>query len=68
MRDSQGRLILNEYKKIDDYIIGRRKKIWLIKDDKKYLFKTGGTNCEIYAELICCELARQCGFPCVFYD
>lgn len=68
MRDSQGRLILNEYKKIDDYIIGRKKKIWLIKDDKKYLFKTGGTNYEIYAELICCELARQCGFPCAFYD
>ena len=68
LRDDKGRLLLDEYQKLDDYIIGRKKKIWLLNDKKKYLFKTGGSNYEIYAELISCELARQCGFPSAFYD
>ena len=68
LRDNIGRLLLDECQKLDDYIIGRKKKIWLLDDKKKYLFKTGGSNYEIYAELISCELARQCGFPSAFYD
>lgn len=68
MRDDKGRIILNDYKRVNDYIAGRKKKIWLSKDGKKYLFKTGGSNYEIYAELIACELAKQCGFSTAFYD
>ena len=68
VRDDKGRLILDGYKKIDDYIIGRKKKVWLLIDGCKYLFKTGGTNFEIYAELISCEFAKQCGFDSAFYD
>ena len=67
-RDKEGRLIVDDYEKLDDYIIGRKKKIWLSKDGKKYLFKGGSTNYEIYAELISYELAKQCGFKCAFYD
>lgn len=68
LRDDKGRIVLDDYEKLDDYINGRKKKIWLLKDGKKYLFKTGGTNYEIYAELISCELAKQCGFKSAFYD
>lgn len=67
-RDAQGRIILDEYKKIDDHIIGRKEKIWLEKDDKKYLFKTGASNYEIYAEMIASEMAKQCGFRTAEYD
>lgn len=67
-RDKEGRLIVDDYEKLDDYIIGRKKKIWLSKDGKKFLFKGGGTNYEIYAELISYELAKQCGFQSAFYD
>ena len=68
MRDDKGRLILDGYPKLDDYIIGRKKKIWLSHDGHKYLFKGGSSNYEIYAELIACELAKQCGFSTAFYD
>ena len=67
-RDKEGRLIIDDYEKLNDYIIGRKKKIWLSKDGKKYLFKGGSTNYEIYAELLSYELAKQCGFKCAFYD
>lgn len=69
LRDKEGRLILDNYQKLNDYITGRKKKVWLSNETgKKFLFKTGGTNYEIYAELISCELARQCGFLSAFYD
>ena len=68
MRDKEGRLLLDNCSKINDYISGRKKKTWLIMNGKKFLFKSGGSNYEVYAELISCELAKQCGFSTAFYD
>ena len=67
-RDTIGRIILDNYKTIDNYTIGRKEKTWIMIDNKKYLFKTGASNYEIYAELISSELARQCGFRTATYD
>ena len=67
-RDNLGRLDLNDSKILNDFIIGIKEKIWLERDNKKYLFKCGASNYEIYAELISSELAHQCGFPTAEYD
>lgn len=67
-RDSFGRVLLDDFKVIDNNIIGRKEKTWLLKDGKKYLFKCGASNYEIYAELIASELAKQCGFETAEYD
>lgn len=67
-RDSLGRVILDNFLPLNNRIIGRKEKIWLQKDEKKYLFKCGTSNYEIYAELIAAELARQCGFETAEYE
>lgn len=67
-RDNQGRLILDDFKKLNNYIAGRKEKIWLEYNDRKYLFKTGASNYEVYAEIIAAELAKQCGFKAAEYD
>ena len=67
-RDEYGRIILDDWDILNDYIIGRKEKIWLEKDKKKYLFKCGASNYEILAEMIASELAKQCGFPTAEYD
>lgn len=67
-RDNQGRILLDDYQKLNNYITGRKEKVWLKKDGKKFLFKTGASNFEIFAEIISSELAQQCGFRTAFYD
>jgi hypothetical protein len=67
-RDSFGRIILDDYEELNHNIIGRKEKVWLKKDDNKYLFKCGASNYEIYAELIAEQLALQCGFETASYD
>lgn len=54
-----GCIVLDDYKQEEKYVSGRKKKIWFEIDGEKYLFKSGASNYEIYAELISCELARQ---------
>ncbi len=66
-KDKFGRIILDDYIPLKNYIMGRKQKIWLQKNGQKYLFKTGATNYEIYAELIAEKLALQCGFKTALY-
>ncbi len=67
-RDSLGRILLDDFTQLDYNIIGRKEKVWLLKNGKKYLFKFGASNYEIYAELIAEELAHQCGFETATYE
>lgn len=63
-----GCLILNDYKELDHYKKGRKEKHWLEKDGVKYLFKTGASNYEVWAELFASEIGKQCGFNVAEYD
>ncbi len=71
-RDNEGRIILDNFKKIDDYVEGRKRKQWLISTEEgnetKYLFKYDSINYELYSELIASELAKQIGLEAANYD
>ena len=56
-----------DYEEINAYTRGRKLKKWFIKDGKKYLYKYGASNYEIYAELIAEQLGRQCGINMANY-
>ena len=68
IRDNEGRLILDNLKVVENYIEGRKPKVWLSDGKKLYLFKMHAMNYENYAELIASELAKQCGFQTATYD
>lgn len=57
-RDKFGRVLLDDFEVLNYNIMGRKEKVWLCKNDKKYLFKTGSSFYEIYAEIIAAELAH----------
>ena len=63
----EGKILLTEKQKIDSYIKGRKDKQWFLIDNKKYLFKAGASNYEIFAELLACELAKQCNIETAEY-
>lgn len=67
-RDQYGYIILNDFDKVELNIKGRKQKFWLQKGDKKYLFKQGASNYEIWAELIAEEIGKQCGLNMAHYD
>lgn|SRR5574344_729603 len=58
----------DSYKVLDNNTRGRKEKIWFIKDDKKYLFKYGASNYEIYAELIAEQLGLECNIDMAHYN
>lgn len=68
MKRENGYLILTDFKVLDNFKKGRKKKEWLEKDGKVYLFKTGASNYEIWAELIASEIIKQCGYDAAEYD
>ncbi len=67
-RDNEGRIILDDLKIVNNYVEGRKPKIWLSDGKNLYLFKTHAINYENYAELIASELAKQCGLNTASYD
>lgn len=68
IRDEKGYLILDDFEPTNNYIIGRKEKLWLRKNGHEFLFKSETVNYEMYAELIASELAQQCDFPVAKYD
>lgn len=69
VRNDKGQIVLDNYNKLDNaFTRGRKQKIWLEKDEIKYLFKYGASNYEIWAELLTTELANQCGFEVAEYE
>ena len=68
IRDNEGRIILDNLKLVDNYVEGRKPKVWLTDGVKLYLFKMHAINYENYAELIASELAKQCDLSTATYD
>ncbi len=67
-RDENGCLILDELKVVNNFLEGRKPKLWLTDGENLFLFKMGATNYENYAELIASEIAKQCGIETALYD
>ena len=70
MRTNSGLLILDDYEDTDLFIKGRKNKVWL-KDpetEELYLFKSGGSNYEIFAEVLAGEVASNIGLEMASYD
>lgn len=67
-RNEMGLIILDDLNRLEKEEAGRKKKVWLEKDNKEYLFKAGASNYEIFAEVISSELAKQCGIETAEYD
>lgn len=63
-----GIIILDEFKRLSKDEVGRKQKFWLEYNNKEYLFKTGASNYEIFAEVISAELAHQCNLDTADYD
>lgn len=59
--------INNDYKILNERYRGRKPKYGLEKDGKKYIFKYGALNNEIYAELIAEQLGIQMGIDMAHY-
>ncbi len=55
------------YKPINAYMRGRKEKLWLEKDNQKYLYKFGANNYEILAELLAEQLGKQVGIDMAAY-
>lgn len=68
IRDEKGRIILDDFEETNNYIIGRKEKMWLRKNGHEFLFKSETVNYEMFAELIASELAQQCDFQVAKYD
>lgn len=58
----------HSYKMLDDKLRGRKPKFKLEKDGKKYIFKYGAINNEIWAELIAEQLGLQAGINMAHYE
>ena len=58
----------DSYEILDEKYRGRKPKIGLKKDGKKYLFKYGVVNYESYAELIAEQLGIQAGIEMAHYE
>ena len=67
-RNEMGIIILDDCTRLSKAEVGRKQKVWLQHENKEYLFKTGASNYEIFAEVIASELAHQCGFNTADYD
>lgn len=67
-KNEMGLIILDDLNRLDKIEAGRKKKVWLEKDNKEYLFKAGASNYEIFAEVISAELAKQSGIETAEYD
>lgn len=67
-RDKNGCLILDELKVVNNFLEGRKPKLWLTDGENLFLFKMGAMNYENYAELIASEIAKQCGIETALYD
>lgn len=69
MRNKLGYLNIDDYiEKKDFYTKGRKEKVWLEKNNVLYLFKTGNSFYESFAEVISSEIAKQCGVEMADYD
>lgn len=68
MRNKNGCLILDGCEELERLEKGRKEKCWLKFNNKEYLFKTGASGYEIWAELISSELAKQCNLNTADYD
>lgn len=62
-RNSDGYIILDNAEILDKGLSekGRKPKVWLKINNQEYLFKTGNTDNESWAEIIASELGKQCG-------
>lgn len=67
-RNEIGILVLDSFNKVIKKEVGRKQKNWLENNGKEYLFKTGASNYEIFAEVISAELAHQCNLSTADYD
>ena len=61
-------IIDEKYEILNEKYRGRKPKFGLIKDNKKYIFKYGVVNYEIYAELIAEQLGLQAGIEMAHYE
>lgn len=68
IRNEMGIIILDDFNRVIKNEVGRKQKNWLENNGKEYLFKTGASNYEIFAEVISAELARQCNLSTADYD
>lgn len=68
VRNEMGILVLDDFNKVIKNEVGRKQKNWLENNGKEYLFKTGASNYEIFAEVISAELAHQCNLSTADYD
>lgn len=67
-KNEKGFIVLDGYEKLEHYTMGRKEKQWLEIDGKKYLFKSGASNYEIFSELISEEIGKQLGLEMAHYD
>lgn len=69
-RDNEGYIILDGAEILNKRLSkkGRKPKMWLKIGDEEYLFKTGNTENESWAEMIASELGKQCGLNMASYD
>lgn len=62
-------IIIDEsYTILNDTLRGRKPKFKLDKDGKKYIYKYGSVNNEIWAELIAEQLGKQAGIKMAHYE
>lgn len=67
-RNNDGMYELDKLSIIPRDTVGRKQKIWLRDGNDEFLFKTGSSNYEIYAEMIFSEIAMQCNMASAHYD
>ena len=68
VKNEKGFIILDDYKKLEHFTMGRKEKQWLEIDGEKYLFKTGYSNYEIFSELISEEIGKQLELEMAHYE